>query len=71
MSRWASPAALEPGVALARRRSRASKDGVKRMDSGVVTTTLYRLRYTLPNSPGIVAMLMLHLDQGGDSAETG
>jgi hypothetical protein len=36
----ASPAALAPVMAFARRRSRASNEGVKRMDSGVLMTTL-------------------------------
>jgi hypothetical protein len=41
----ASPAALAPVMAFARRRSRASNEGVKRMDSGVLMTTLSLLRY--------------------------
>jgi hypothetical protein len=46
MSRCASPATLAPVMAFARCRSRASNDGAKRIDSGVVMTTLYLLHYT-------------------------
>src|ERR1017187_7357068 len=50
MSRCASPATLAPVMAFARCRSRASNDGAKRIDSGVVMTTLYLLRYSGPPS---------------------